>query len=425
MTVSKSTALRFALTGALGAALLAGASGGTAALTSAKSVEAAQAALARGKVDKAIEIAERAVAATPRDVALRTMLAQAYLKAGRFESAATTFEDAIELGDANPRNVLGLALAHAGCGRNQDAVAVLDEHRQGIPAEDLGLALALAGETGRGVAVITDALRASQATPKLRQNLAYAYALDGRWNEARLMVAQDLPADKIDSRITDWAKQGKPDDYQLRVASLLGVPTVRDVGQPQYLALGDSAPALAVAAAEPAPVSAPVEAAAEPVPVDRPVAAAPVEVSVATVFAAAFAQPTFISRPVIQATPIRIELTPSRAPATRAQPAPPIAAKAAGTRPGSYRVQLGAFVTADGANRAVAAFAARNPSLRGRLSVSTAMVNGRNYWRVAATGYDAGSAHTTCSSLKARGNACFAYVAPARGAGGYLALARR
>ena len=63
----------------------------------------AQQALAKGKVDRAIGHAEQAVAASPRDPAMRLVLAQAYLKAGRFESAAATFNDAMDLGDTSPR----------------------------------------------------------------------------------------------------------------------------------------------------------------------------------------------------------------------------------------------------------------------------------------------------------------------------------
>lgn len=419
MTVSASKALRFALSGAIAAVLMTGASGGVAAPSVSRSAQQAQEALSKGKVDRAISIAEKAVAANPREATLRGLLGQAYLKAGRFESAATTFEDAVELGDESARTVLGLALAHAACGRNQDAVAILDEHRSAIPAEDLGLALALAGETGRGVAVITDALRASQGSPKLRQNLAYAYALDGRWNEARLMVAQDLPADQVDGRITEWAMQGKPEAYQARVASLLGTPVVKDGGQPQYLALAAS-PAPAQAAAQ--PVAAPA-----PVPVEQPAAVAvqaeapaPVAAAASPAFDTAFARPSFVSQPLIQAVPVRAAEAAPKAPVTRAKVARAPAQRAQPT--GTHRVQLGAFTSAEGANRAVAHFTARNPALRGRLAVTTAVVGGRNYWRVAAIGFDAGSARSLCSTVKARGGACFAYAAPTTAG---VALARR
>ena len=63
----------------------------------------AQIALGKGKIDKAISLAEAVVAASPRDPAYRTLLGNAYLRAGRFDSAVTTFDDAMELGDNSAR----------------------------------------------------------------------------------------------------------------------------------------------------------------------------------------------------------------------------------------------------------------------------------------------------------------------------------
>jgi hypothetical protein len=39
------------------------------------------------------------------------------------------------------------------------------------------------------------------------------------------------------------------------------------------------------------------------------------------------------------------------------------------------------------------------------------VVHGRNFWRVAAAGFNAGGASGMCSSVKARGGVCFAYAA--------------
>mgnify|MGYP000328923404 FL=1 len=205
-----------------------------------KTAAAAQAALAKGQPEKAIELGETIVAASPREPAYRALLAQAYLRAGRFGSAAATFDDAIKLGDSSTKSAIGLALSYAATGRSRDAVAILDDWRDAIPAADLGLALALAGEPTRGSAILADALRNGENTPKLRQNLAYAYALDGRWSEARIMMTQDVPADQIDGRISDWAAKARPEDYHIRVASLLSVPVRSDPGQPARLALNAS-----------------------------------------------------------------------------------------------------------------------------------------------------------------------------------------
>jgi hypothetical protein len=38
-------------------------------------------------------------------------------------------------------------------------------------------------------------------------------------------------------------------------------------------------------------------------------------------------------------------------------------------------------------------------------------VNGKNYWRVAAAGFDAGAANGCCTRIKANGGQCLAYSA--------------
>ena len=374
----------------------------------------AQQALAKGKVDRAIGHAEQAVAASPRDPAMRLVLAQAYLKAGRFESAAATFNDAMDLGDTSPRTALSLALANVAAGRRAEAVAVLDDWRESIPVSDLGLAYALAGETSRGTALLADALRGGENTPKLRQNLAYAYALDGRWREARTMAAQDVPANQIDARISDWAENARPEDYHRRVAALLAVPYRADPGQPAALALnaGPAEEQLASEAAAEAPAT--QLASAELPSGEAPVAPAATQPEESPRFAEAFQQPAYTARPVVQPVParaVRAAAAPVRAVPRRADGSP-VAADRPVASGGSHMVQLGSFSSEQGARRAWGIFAAKNPELKNyRMTITPATVRGRNFWRVAAAGLDAGGARGLCSSVKGRGGACFAYAA--------------
>ncbi|MFM6930723.1 MAG: tetratricopeptide repeat protein [Novosphingobium sp.] len=404
------------------------------------SAEAARLALMKGNGEKAIVNAEAAVAASPRDVALRVLLAQAYFKTGRFQSAATTFDDAMKLGDNSARTALSLALAQIGAGQQDAALAVLDDWRGEIPASDLGLALALAGEPERGVSVLADALRGGENTPKVRQNLAYAYALAGRWKEARVMASQDVQADKLDDRLTDWASSVAPEQYQRRVAVLLGTPIRRDTGQPAMLALANN-PAMEQLAAEAtanpaAPVAvavkmpsapattelAPVDESPAPVAVPLAVAEAPAaRAEVAPLEVAAAPAPVaqaqgmqqsmqFISQPVIQVATFAPQ-QPTRQLRAAIQRAMPVAAN------GTHMVQLGSFSSPQGARRAWGIYSARNASLSGyRMNITPAVVHGKNVWRVAAAGISgAGTASGLCSSVKKRGGACFAYAAPARG----------
>ncbi len=243
-------------------------------------------ALARGKVDRAISHAEDAVEGAPREAGYRSMLAGAYLKAGRFQSAAQAYDDARALGDNTPRTALSLALARIATGQSDDAIEVLYQSRDDVPAGDLGLALALAGETTQGINMLVDEIRNGNNTPKIRQNLAFAYALSGRWREARVMMGQDVAPAQINDRIGEWARMAKPEAYQQRVASLLGAPMVTDEGFPAELALADlpeaeaPAPAQAVAALEELPPTAAAAVAVEELPA---ASAAPVAVAVAPV----------------------------------------------------------------------------------------------------------------------------------------------
>lgn len=417
----------------------------------------AQDALAKGKVDKAIELTEDLVAAAPRETAYRTLLGNSYLRAGRFESAIQAFGDAMKLGDNSARTALSLALAQIGAGRDQEAVATLEDWRDALPAADFGLALALAGQTGRGVAILTDTLRSGENTPKVRQNLAYAFALDGRWREARLMASQDLPANLVDQRLGEWASHARPEDGRVRVAAMLQVPVRSDAGQPAALALVDG-PATPQLAAETATTNAPAAAAA-PATADGelpPQGAAPAHPTVdlaqyqpalpaaaAPAPVAAPVRTTFVSQPVIQAIPASARSASARpavmrtrvavaAPASRAKAVRPQIQRIVAPTPGAsgtHLVQLGSFLSEQGARRAWGVYVAKNPELKkSRMTITQANVRGKTYWRVAAAGFDARSANGMCSAVKARGGMCFAYAAvPAvRGAAGpVMAEARR
>jgi hypothetical protein len=282
----------------------------------------------------------------------------------------------------------------------------------------------------------------------LRQNLAYAYALDGRWREARTMMAQDVPADEIDRRISQWAMQGRPEDAQKRVAGLLGAPVRNDPGMPQNLALTGASATEQLAAEATASVPQPVAAGGElpaagesqvPVLVAPPTVATASEMPVAPPYSAsAYAepataparQPAAVDQPASASSfstaftevPAPVQSSASLWSAPRkalrtvrfALPAP----KPVVVHTGSHLVQLGSFSSPQGARRGWGILAARNANLREyRMVITAAVVHGKNYWRVAAAGFDAGTAHGMCSTVRNRGGVCFAYAATQAPAG--------
>lgn len=414
---------RICVTTALAAGLLSGCA--AAGPTHAKFASGAETALGKGSPDKAIALAEQAVLADPRNASYRTLLGSAYLRGGRFEAARQAFDEAMQLGEDSGKAALSLALADIALGRGNEAVDTLNTYRDSIPASDYGLAMAMAGQTQTGIAALSDALRSGENTPKVRQNLAYAYALDGSWSEAKLMAQQDVPADKLAERLQTWAFMARPEDTRRRVATLLGAPATAEGGQPTALALANfPAPqqlaeeavamaatektantegadlAKAAASAMPAPqadTAAPAVADASSAPTAAKLAA----IEVAPSAVAAAPAPQIVSQPVIQ--PVRSVRT-ARAAAPAAAPAR-----------GDHVVQLGSFSSADGAQRAWKHFTTRNRGLAGYHSQTTQVtVNGHQFWRVQAVGFNGfASARQMCQSVKAKGGVCLVMADPA------------
>src|SRR5690606_15546062 len=111
----------------------------------------------------------------------RELLGQAYLLAGRFASARQAFTDVLTLDPSNGRAALNLALTEIAGGDWSGARDTLAVHANTIPASDLGLAFALAGDPVKAVEILAPAAREANAGAKTRQNLALALALAGRW----------------------------------------------------------------------------------------------------------------------------------------------------------------------------------------------------------------------------------------------------
>lgn len=440
----------------------------------------AQKALASGKSDKALEKAEAAVALDPRNAELRKMLAQAYLANGRFASARQSLDDALELGDASARTVISLALMHVADGRTNAAQALLQEHKDSIPAGDYGLALALAGDTKSGVEVLGQLIRSGENTAKVRQNLAFAYALDGRWREAQIMAGQDLDPQVAQDRIAEWARIAHPDAHAQRVASVLGVtPVAGDPGQPVMLALS-ATPSMAQVATEigqqamaSAPAAGPIElppvqdapmelAGVEsvPVPASEP---APVYAEAAPAVApapsGAIVAPLLTAREIVQPLPasyrrkavrkLRPEMIAKRqmiverekvqvasAPASKAAPAPakpaiaPAVFQKASFSPvsgGAFAVQLGVFSSTANANRAWAGYSAKHKDLAAFSKVAVPVtVGGRALHRLTANGFaDEKSARAMCAQVRSGGGECIiARAVPIKPAGTQIAARR-
>lgn len=417
----RSRLLGLVLTTALASGALAGCTGDRAPDAQVSAGKAGQA-LEKGRTNAAVRHAEAAVLAEPRAAKHRVVLGATYLQAGRFASAETSFAEAMELGDTSARVVVSRVLAMVAVGRADEAHSLLTRHADSIDRADLGLAFAMAGDPDRGASILTAELRGQQNTPKVRQNLAYSLALGGDWRSARLLVAEDVPADKIGDRLGQWASTAHAEAQTLRVANVLGVPIAQDDARPAQLALANfpSTPMLAAEAAatmRPADV-APSIAVAEPAEAVRAEPARTAELPALASNTAAPVERFVPAASVPAPAPVKVAVAPAPKPVPASVRAPARSAMAVAKpaaqklQSGNHLVQLGSYLSRADAERAWGVFQTRFPVLKDApLVITKAEVKGRIYYRVAAGNLAEGSARSLCSSVKARGQGCLAYSA--------------
>jgi Flp pilus assembly protein TadD len=382
----------------------------------------ALAALNANNVPAATEFAEKAVAQTPNDATMRTLLGTTYFAGGRFLSAEGAFRDSLTLDGNQPQVILKLALVQIAQGKNGQAVTLLNDARNVLDASDYGLAMALAGHTGEAIAVLDSAARRRDADATVRQNLALAHALAGDWEEARVIASQDVPASQLDARIQQWMQLAKPKAASDQVAALVGVkPAVIDAGQPVQLALNKddrpqplkaaSAP-VQVAQAAPAPSAAPAKpafvAVAAPVSVPAPAptvaiapAPPPARTTIATLAASAVTEAKAVLASVM---PHRAVAVPAKA---RVVPAgQPVVAHAGKSQ---AVVQLGAYGSPERVLAAWNGAAHKYGALKAYAPMSARFASPKGtFYRLSVRGFNSvGEAESLCNALRRSGGACF------------------
>lgn len=368
-------------------------------------------ALAKGKADAAVRFAENAVQLRPQDATYRSLLGKAYLAAGRFFSAKQAFADALQLDSGLPGVALNLALATTATGDFAAAQEILKTNAGAISPADRGLALALAGNPGGAIDILLPVARGPESDAKIRQNLALAFALAGRWPEARQVASTDLSPGDLDARIMQWASFARPAAASDQVSAMLGVTPVADAGLPVQLALVSGPAQFATAVpAEPEASAAPIEVAAVSTPEPAAVVA-PTEVAEVAprpmVGQVVFAEP----REMVQALPASPVRTVAAAPVATAAvvrgPSAPARSFAAPAK-GNFYVQLGAYDSADMARWGWSR-ASKRYGLLSSLAPSTMPV-GNGLVRLAVGGFARGDADRVCRSVRASGGACFVRV---------------
>lgn len=375
----------------------------------------ALAALNSNEIPMAIDFAERAVAKTPSEAAIRALLGNAYFAGGRFHSAEAAYRDSLALSSNQPQVVLKLALVQIAQGKKDEAVNFLQAGRSVLNPSDYGLALALAGRPAEAIAVLDPLARQADADATVRQNLALAHALAGNWAEARTIAAQDVPAGELDGRIHQWMQLSSPSHPSDQVAALVGVkPALSDPGQPVRLALNmgstqlaDAAPATAAPAVPFAPSAKPafvetIAPQAMPVPVVAvaPAPPPPRATTIASLAASALAHANDAFEYVI----------PRHVQSAVAKPAKRPVVQASVRRGNSPAVvQLGAYQSPDRVLAAWNGAARKYGALKAYLPMSARFASPKGlFYRLSVHGFASDSeARNLCVSLRRQGGTCF------------------
>jgi tetratricopeptide (TPR) repeat protein len=209
-------------------------------------------------------------------VALDENSAEAHRGMGRDMMAMGLYPKAIESlkrsheigGEDDLKTVNLLAMAQLRGGQPNDAIATLEEAVKSnddlATKNNLGFAYVMAGELNKAIPLLEEVSKNPKATSQQRQNLALAYGLAGREEDARAIALQDLPPaavannlktyrvmrDKLNGKATPVIEPARPKKKVRK-------PVVKKEAAP-------------VAAPAPAPVTA-----APVVPAPAPPAAAP------------------------------------------------------------------------------------------------------------------------------------------------------
>ncbi len=156
----------------------------------------------RGLYDLATRSYTAAVAADPDDREARLGLAAALVRQGKFDAAAGNYDTLLERDARDIRAWNGKAVVLDLRGDHAGAWEAFHKGLEVAPDNlalrtNLGLSLAFGGRVDEGIEILERAAADPKAGPETRQNLALAYGLAGRTQDAARLGQKDLKASDV------------------------------------------------------------------------------------------------------------------------------------------------------------------------------------------------------------------------------------
>ncbi len=163
-----------------------------------------------GNPERAADVASQALALYPKDPDLLLVAGQALIESARGASAVDFLQSSTMLAPGNWRAHLALGVAYDQIGKSIKARAAfthalaLNPDNPGI-LSNLGLNYASDGDPAMAERYLRQAVTRPDAPIQARQNLALVLALQGRFDEASTLAAEDLPTE-LASKNVDYVR---------------------------------------------------------------------------------------------------------------------------------------------------------------------------------------------------------------------------
>jgi Flp pilus assembly protein TadD len=221
-----------------------------------------------GRCEDAVAAYKVALGINPKSSEAETGIGRCLIKRNAIE-AEQAFEAAVQddPGNAAALNDLGIARdlqgKYAGATQPYERALLINP---GVTATEvnLGLSLALSGDAQDALEYLGPLATSTSATPRIREDYAAALVAAGRTDQARQVLAIDLPPDQVDTLIADF--QTAVSAAQSQQAAPVTAPAPTDSAAPVAPVAVQGLIGPTFAAPTPPPTAAQVDPAAPPAP---------------------------------------------------------------------------------------------------------------------------------------------------------------
>jgi Flp pilus assembly protein TadD len=177
---------------------------------------------ALGQTDDQIRVLDELARRNPEDAKLQAYYGKQLTYHGRAADGERILQRLVDSGQADWRvhSALGSALDQQGKfdrARQQYAIALQGGARKLTVMNNIGMSYMLEGDLKAAEATLREAasLPDGDSEPRVRQNLALAVGLQGRFEEARDIASRDLPPDTVEANLAYLRSMlSQPDTWQ-------------------------------------------------------------------------------------------------------------------------------------------------------------------------------------------------------------------